>query len=279
MELADVAVAVRPGEHACCRLAHDHDRERLARAFVVAGLERGDKVLYITDHDDLGERGAQLTAGDDMLAAALDSGQFVVRLARDAYTPGGRFEPKRMLAEIRDEHARALAAGHRGLSVTGEMTWALAQAVAPEDLTAYERSFADQASDTLAVFCQYDHGRFGTGLLTDIATSHQVDVSPELAAIGREGCLAAARVGATLRLCGELDFGTADALAGVLGAHFHGPLELDLGDVTFVDVAGMRALRGRTAQPLKIMSASAQVQRLLSLLAWDTDPAIEVLAA
>jgi hypothetical protein len=40
-------------------------------------------------------------------------------------------------------------------------------------------------------------------------------------------------------------------------------------------VTGMRALRGRTAQPLEIVAASETVHRLLRLLAWDTDPAIK----
>jgi hypothetical protein len=40
----------------------------------------------------------------------------------------------------------------------------------------------------------------------------------------------------------------------------------------------MRALRGRTGQSLTIVAASPAVRRLLALLTWDTDPAIEVLA-
>ena len=41
MRFMDTVVAVRPGEHACCRLAHARDRERLARAFVGAA-QAGD---------------------------------------------------------------------------------------------------------------------------------------------------------------------------------------------------------------------------------------------
>jgi hypothetical protein len=40
----------------------------------------------------------------------------------------------------------------------------------------------------------------------------------------------------------------------------------------------MRALRGRTGQPVTIVAAPPAVRRLLALLAWDTDPAIELLA-
>jgi hypothetical protein len=73
MRLMDTVVAVRPGEHACCRLAHAPDRERLARAFVSAGLERDDKVLYFGEHDDLDEFGARLSGDDALLRDALES--------------------------------------------------------------------------------------------------------------------------------------------------------------------------------------------------------------
>ncbi|MEA2241119.1 MAG: hypothetical protein QOD24_675 [Solirubrobacteraceae bacterium] len=276
MPLMDTVVAVRPGEHACCRLAHAPDRERLARAFVRAGLERGDKVLYSSDHDDLDTLAERLSGGDALLRSALDTGQLSIRRATDVYTPDGRFDAERMLATVRGEHAEALSAGYRGLSMTGEMGWAVQDA--QDELTSYEQELmADGLQGTLVFLCQYDHGRFGAGVLSEIAGAHDVDVSPELAPIGRDGCLAAARVGQTLRLCGELDFACADGLAHILGTHFHGPLQLDLEDVAFIDVAGMRALRGRTGQPLRMVAASPSVHRLLALLAWDTDPGIEVI--
>jgi anti-anti-sigma regulatory factor len=95
------------------------------------------------------------------------------------------------------------------------------------------------------------------------------------------GYLAASRVlpGPTLRLCGELDFGCAEVIAGTLDAHYHGNLRLDLADIDFVDVAGLRALRGRNRQRLTIMSASRAVTRMLELLGWDTDPGIEIAEA
>jgi anti-anti-sigma regulatory factor len=111
-----------------------------------------------------------------------------------------------------------------------------------------------------------------------------VDIGPELASLSRAGNLAAARTGArdgdgeALRLAGELDYAAAGPLAAVLAAHFHGQLVVDLGDLEFVDVAGMRALRGRMGQPLRITAASATVKRLLALLAWDTDPLVEIAA-
>jgi len=124
----------------------------------------------------------------------------------------------------------------------------------------------------------YDAACFGGDRLAGIAALHEVDVSPELAAIGREGPLSAARVGhgRTLRLAGQLDFQSAPAVMEVLDAHFDGERRLDLADVSYVDVSGMRALRGRADRSLTIAGAAHPVRELVALLAWDADPAVAV---
>lgn len=257
----------------------------MAAAFVRDGLRRGDKVIYFSDNDNPGPLISRLEGLDPSFGPATASGQCEIRRARDAYIPDGRFEPDRMVATLREEHDRALAHGYSGLSVTGEMPVALCELPDIEQLTVYEARLAiahrqhTQLDASYSILCQYDHGRFGPGLLSDVVEAHEVEASPELAAIGREGVLAAARDRArdALRLAGELDFGCAQTVSDVLDAYFHGPLRLDLADLSYVDVAGMRALRGRKGQRLTISPGSDAVRRLLALMAWDTDPGIELL--
>jgi anti-anti-sigma regulatory factor len=279
---AELALAVRPGEHACCRFAHADDRERVSVAFIRDGLGRGRKVVYLSDSDDTAVLVTRLGRLDAAFEPALARGQLDVRRACDTYMPDGRFESDRTLAMIRDEHDRARSEGYTGLSLTGEMTWTLCDAPGFEHLATYEEAIGSHLDGvTCSLLCQYDHSRFASGALSDVVDAHDVDVSPELAAIGRDGELAAARDRArdSLRLAGELDFGCAQTLSDVLDAHYHGPLRLDLADLRYVDVAGMRALRGRKGQRLTIIPASDAVRRMLALMAWDTDPAIELLDA
>jgi ABC-type transporter Mla MlaB component len=274
----EVAVAVRPGEHGCCRLARPEDRARLTIAFVRDGLARGQKVLYLTDDVEAERSVAALVELDEEVEAAVARGQVMVRSARETFVVDGSFEIERMLETICAEHVAALGAGYTGLSVTGELDF-LGDDPWCSQLDEYERRLGELEVGSSVFLCQYKPSRFASGILPRVAEMHGVDVSPELAAIGRDGILAAARLlpGDTLRLAGELDYESSLSLAEVLGAHFHGPLRLDLQDVSYVDVTGMRALRGRTGQPLTIVGASEPVQRLLALLAWDTDPGIEVL--
>jgi hypothetical protein len=278
---AALAVPVRPGEHACCHFAHADDRERLAVAFIRDRLRGGDKVVYFFDGDDAAALISRLKRLDPGVEPAIASRQFEVRQARDVYIPDGCFEADRMLALLREEHDRARAEGYSGLSVTGEMPDAVCELPGGEQLGAYEaRVASDLDAPSCSVLCQYDHGRFGPRLLSEVIEAHEVDASPELAAIGRDGELAAARDRrGALRLAGELDFGCAQTVSEVLDAHFDGPLRLDLADLSYVDVAGMRALRGHKGQRLTISPGSAAVRRLLALLAWDTDPEIELVEA
>jgi len=282
MPFADSCAAVRPGEHACCRFAHARDRRRIAAAFVAEALTRGNKVIYLCDRDPE-TLVAELAAEDDRVENAIGSGQLDVRPARGAYAPQGRFDVEGMLLIARDERDRALAEGYPALSLTGEMGWADASLPGFERLAEYERRLAELMERAgLVVLCQYDAGGpLGPATLSDVAAAHQVDLSPELAALSRTGTLWGARSdeGRVLRLTGDLDFECADALAAVLAAHFHGPLHLDLADLGFVDVTGMRALRGHKGQRLTISGTSAAVRRMLQMLAWDTDPDVEVLVA
>jgi ABC-type transporter Mla MlaB component len=276
-----VAVAIRAGEHACCRFAAPEDRTRLAAAFVRDELWRGHRVVYLCDRGVASDVVARLAAFSDQIEPAVARSQLIVRPARDAYFLDGKFEIERMLAMIREEHGRALADGCDGLGMTGEVSQVLGEPPWFELLSEYEHRMVDLLSGgSLSLFCQYDHRGFGAGALTEIAEAHSVDVSPELAPIGRDAYLAAARIRPpeTLRLAGELDYASADTLAGVLAAHFHGDLRLDLADLEYVDVAGMRALRGRVGQPIQITSASDSVRRLVELMAWDTDPDVAVTA-
>jgi anti-anti-sigma factor len=243
-------------------------------------LAQDHKAVYLSDRD----RSAVLHEldGDPTLDApirrALARDQLDIRGATDTYMPDGVFEGDRMVSTIRAEHALALGQGYAALSITAEMTPALCGVPGTEDLAEYERVADAVQESTLVLLCQYEQGRFAAGTLTDVAAAHQVDVSPELAPIARTRCLSAARTnaGSTLRLAGELDHRAAAAVSHVLDAHFHGDVLVDLADVSYADVTGLRALRGRTERRLTIAAASDVVRRLMRLMSWDTDALVDV---
>jgi ABC-type transporter Mla MlaB component len=275
----DFAFPVRPGEHACCRSDDPQDCARLLAAFVYAGLARRHKVLHVCDECEHDEVLARLCA-DAAVGEAHARGQFEVRAAAGWFAAGGPFDVDRTVQAVRDEHDRALARGYTGLSVCGDVGTGLS-GVPGERVAEYERRLdAELAGATRVFLCQYGHRALDDRTLSEVTAAHHVVVSAELAAIGRTGVLAAARVTSpeTLRLAGELDFEAAHGVAGVLQTEFGGRRCIDAADLQYVDVAGMRALRGAENEPLTISGASEPVRRLVALLGWDTDPSVEVVA-
>ena len=282
-------MAIRPGEHACCRFPQAADRRQVAATFVRGALSRGHKVIYFCAEQDrdaivlelADDREQSLAEQPDRIAGAIERGQLELRPASSAYTPDRSFDMERTLSGILADREQARAEGYPALSLTGDMGWAHRDVPGYERLPEYERRFAEVTGDgDVAALCQYPHGDFEPAMLTAVTAAHAVDLAPELAALVRTGYLLVAHIvdGQMLRLAGELDFACADALVSVLAGHIHGPLQLDLSELRYVDVAGMRAMRGRTGQRLTISGASASVRRLVGLLGWDTDPGVEVLA-
>ena len=100
----------------------------------------------------------------------------------------------------------------------------------------------------------------------------------ELVPISRCGYLAASLIGPepALRLTGELDVEAAATIAAVIDEQCDRPIRLDLADLDFVDVAGLRALRGTNHHPITIAAPSDAVLRLIGLLGWDSDPDVEL---
>jgi anti-anti-sigma factor len=271
-----IACAIRPGEHACARLGRDEDQLALALAFMRHGLDGAHRILCLGDGGFCGELVDALCAADGRAEEALAAGQVVTRSAHESYLRDGTFDADRMIALIRDENAAALRDGYAALSITGDMRWAYDGAPGADGLADYERRLDGERRDTLLILCRYD-ARFAHAGHHDVSDLHELDIGPELATLLASGNVAAARtMHDELRLTGELDYVAAEALERVLAAHFHGRLVVDLRDLHFVDVAGMRALRGRKGQPLRITAASASVRRMLALLGWDTDPGVEM---
>ena len=100
----------------------------------------------------------------------------------------------------------------------------------------------------------------------------------ELGPIGGCGYLGAALIGPerVLRLAGELDADAAASVAALIDERRDGPVCLDLADLEFIDVAGLRALRGTKHHPIAIAAPSDAVLRLVTLLGWESDPGVQL---
>jgi anti-anti-sigma regulatory factor len=268
--IPDGTGAIRPGEHACCRFGSASDRRRVVASVVRHVLRRGDRAVYLHDRLDADELISDLADADDTVGTALERGQLVVCSPR-IHAVEGTFDIDSMLGWCTDERDRSLADGYEGVTLIVEVGASIADAQALED---YEQRLHALASPATSILCIYDPASVAPS--SAAALLHDVDLAPELAPLGREGRLDAAylRSGA-LRLAGELDHDAAPVLTGVLDARCRGSLALDLADLHFVDVAGIRELRGRPEErSIAIVAASEAVRRVSDLMGWQTDPGV-----
>jgi anti-anti-sigma regulatory factor len=268
--LDGAAAIIRPGEHACCRFGSARDRRRVVASAVGRALRRGDRAVYLHDRVDADELVSDLSDAGEAVVTALERGQLVVRSPR-THAVEGTFDIDFLLGWCSDERDRALADGYEGLTLIVEVGASIADAQTRED---FETRLDALASPATAILCINDPARIAPS--SAVASLHDVDLAPELAPVGREGHLEAAHLrSGALRLAGELNFDAAPILTDVLGARCRGSLALDLADLHFVDVVGMRELRGRPGErSIAIFAASEAVRRLSDLMGWDTDPEV-----
>lgn len=161
------------GEHICSIYSNRQEQLALIVPFVLIGLARHEKCLYIVDENTReGLTAAFKELGTD-ISGCEASGQFVFLTKENSYLKEGLFDPERMLQLLQEAQEEALRQGYNGLRVTGEMTWVFAGLPGSEKLAEYEAKlnrFFPQSKATAV--CQYNEARFPAGILLDVIHTH-----------------------------------------------------------------------------------------------------------
>ncbi len=162
-----------PSSHICGFYETEEEHRALVTPFLLQGLERGERVVYVTDAHSAGTiLGYLQDAGVDV-GTVTARGQLVFRTAQETYLQGGRFDPDRMLALLRAETEGALTDGFTGLRITGEMSWALRGMPGTEQILQYEAQVNALLPDLpFTGLCQYDRRQFGPEFLLDMLWRH-----------------------------------------------------------------------------------------------------------
>lgn len=158
---------------------------------------------------------------------------------RHAFLGGGPLEPDLMFAMFDEQSALARAEGFGGLRLVADMDWLLGADPTAEEVVAFELLLDREARRLDAtIVCAYRDTAFDADTIAGVRCVHPIGVDdlepPQFVLAATDG---------GWRLTGEVDLAVAStfgtAIATAVGA---GSCTLDLSELRFIDVAGMREL-------------------------------------
>jgi len=168
---------LRTGDNACFIYSSEEEFRSVLSAFVHAGLEQRQRVLYVHDmRTPEVVRAILREAGIDIDHAEF-RGQFVFLPAKQMYAKGAGYSFDRVLDQLHAMTAMALADGWSTLRVTSEMTWMLRQTQGTERVLAHEGRMVGFYRNSAALgMSQFDRGKFPAEALLDVLLAHPVAV-------------------------------------------------------------------------------------------------------
>jgi anti-anti-sigma regulatory factor len=264
---------LRPGDHAWLAYGGREEQHHVTRAFVQAGLDAGEQVIYL--------------AGAAPVTVALPVHELlnVVSLCRGERRGG--FDPDALVRAVAEAIARAEDQPHRGLRIVTDMTWAVRRPGGLELLLGCERRI-DQAigpSTRAIALCQFDRSRCTPGELEALSESHGVAVAPD--PVFEDSVLRIVRTFKPpgLALVGELDASRhavlVQALTTVTGDVGRREVHLDLSGLRFIDLGALNILADAAARTtgcgaLVLDRMSPQLRTVMETVGWHMLPGLRL---
>ncbi len=131
-------IVYQQGDHVCGLYATPEEQLAAAAEYIRAGLDRGERCLYVCCEHGLKEFRAALTHSGIDVAAEEKRGALILVTKHEGHLKGGTFDPDKMISLLRAAVEDALQAGFTGLAAAGDMTWLLDEAPGSEKVAEYE---------------------------------------------------------------------------------------------------------------------------------------------
>jgi hypothetical protein len=163
------------GDHVCTLYSSKEEQLAAAVEYVIGGLSRGERCLYICgEHTPTRFRAALKRAGVDVFVAER-RGALVLLTKHEAHLAGGKFDPDRMISILHQSVKDALKDGFEGLCAAGDMCWVLDGAPGTERLAEYEsRLNAFYKKHRALGLCQYNRNTIPEPFLDHCIATHPV---------------------------------------------------------------------------------------------------------
>jgi hypothetical protein len=164
------------GTHICQIFSDDQERHEALTAFLLQGLQDGERAACFSEKVDPAALGDALNGlGLDLETLKLD-GTLTLASTKAVYFEEGRFDPDRMLRMLTQFHEDSVKVG-RSARVIGEMDPAIGQIEGGDRLMEYEcRVSLLLQEKPLTAVCQYEAGAFDGATIMDILRVHPMMV-------------------------------------------------------------------------------------------------------
>jgi hypothetical protein len=143
------------GDHSCFIYNNKEDQLAVVVPFLIIGLERNEKNVFLADPLTLIEAKEAIAQAGIDVDAEIKRGALNFVSERN-YLENGKFYPQSMLRFLEKAVDESLAAGFAGLRATGDVIWELGEGVSLQELFLYEAMldyFFEQKK--LVGLCQY----------------------------------------------------------------------------------------------------------------------------
>lgn len=254
----------------------------MATASAVAGLgglEGGSHVCWIVD-----DAPTYLQCASALLDEARSTGEKPVLFGPEGSTPlvelsplaaqvtdprvaflgGGPLDPEAMFRMFRQQTAVAHREGYQRLRVVADMDWLLPMRPSTSDIVAFELMLDRHANELDAtVVCAYRSSSFDTQATAGALCVHAIGLGgyepPQFRLVASSG---------RWSLDGEVDIAVESSFRDAVTAAFGvAPCTIDVSELRFIDVAGLRSLAaaaGTAGTPVQLVGAQPMLLR-----SWD----------
>jgi PAS domain S-box-containing protein len=173
MPLEAALQALALSGHVCSIYERELEHLEVIATFVVIGLERGEKCVYVADQGSVRRIEQALYARGIYVGAALKTKALVLMSLEEAHLQGDSFDPYRMFTLWKNLSSRAREEGFTRLRGAADMQWVLRAAPGSEQWLAYERHLTELAADSQCLLlCQYYRPSFRAEQMLDVIRTH-----------------------------------------------------------------------------------------------------------
>lgn len=260
-----------PGDHVCWQFDSDEDYAETLAGSVATGMARGERILSLSGDVSVEWLRAAVAARGLPAEALITSGQLVLADARTALGNTGSFDGDAMAKGYRVAAEQAVADGFTALRAMADLGWAVDGLATPGQLVDYELCADRMVGDLpLVALCGYD-----TRAAPPEAAEQVCAVHPACAHEAPAPFSVRAVPDGSFAVTGEIDLACRQAWWGVLeavAARSDGELVLDVGELDFIDLAGLRGVVATANQLgarggwLTLRSPRSVLQRCMKVL-------------